>query len=47
MSHLSKFQEALARAGFDAAIIADKVGQRYLSGFDFDDGYVLVTQAAS
>lgn len=47
MSHLSNFQQALAREGFDAAIIADGVGQRYLSGFDFDDGYVLVTQTAS
>lgn len=43
MSHLSKFQEALTEAGFDAAVISDKVSQRYLSGFDFDDGYLIVT----
>ena len=47
MSHLSNFQAALAKAGFDAAIIGGKINQRYLSGFDFDDGYVLVTTKAS
>lgn len=47
MSHLSNFREALLAAGFDAAIVTDKVGQRYLSGFDFDDGYVLITASAS
>ncbi len=43
MSHLSKFQAALADKGFDAAIVSDKLNQHYLSGFDFDDGLVLVT----
>ena len=47
MSHLSKFRASLADAGFDAAIISNKINQRYLSGFDFDDGYVLVTQRES
>ena len=47
MSHLSKFRAALSVAGFDAAIISNKINQRYLSGFDFDDGYVLVTKGES
>ncbi|MBQ7347418.1 MAG: aminopeptidase P family protein [Clostridia bacterium] len=47
MSHLSNFQAALAQAGFDAAIISDKLNQRYLSGFAFDDGLVLVTKKQS
>lgn len=47
MSHLSKFQRALTEADFDAAIVSDKVNQRYLSGFDFDDGYLLVTREAA
>ena len=47
MSHLSNFKAALENAGFDAAIIGKKINQRYLSGFDFDDGYVLVTKGAS
>ena len=44
MSHLSAFRESLAKNGFDSAIISDKLNQRYLSGFDFDDGLLLVTQ---
>lgn len=44
MSHLSKFQAALSGAGFDAAIVSDHLNQRYLSGFDFEDGLVLVTK---
>ncbi len=45
MSHLTRFQAALAEKGFDAAIVSDKLNQRYLSGFDFDDGLVLVTRS--
>lgn len=47
MSHLSNFKNALQTKGFDAAIISDKLNQRYLSGFDFDDGLVLVTKGGS
>ena len=47
MSHLSNFKVALENAGFDAAIVSDKLNQRYLSGFDFDDGLVLVTKGGS
>ena len=43
MSHLKNFREALIREGFDAAIVSDSINQRYLSGFDFEDGLVLVT----
>ncbi len=44
MSHLERFQKLLVEKGFDAAIVSDKMNQRYLSGFDFDDGLVFVTQ---
>ncbi len=47
MSHLSNFKVALAKKGVDAAIISDKLNQRYLSEFDYDDGLVLVTKGAS
>ncbi len=47
VSHLSKFKAALVSSGADAAIISDKLNQRYLSGFDFDDGLLLVTAADS
>ncbi len=43
MSHLSDFRELLSKNGYDAAIVSDKLNQRYLSGFDFDDGLILVT----
>lgn len=47
MSHLSHFRALLEKNGKDAAIISDKTNQRYLSGFDFDDGLVLVTKGQS
>ena len=47
MSHLSQFKAALAKKGVDAAIVSDKLNQRYLSMFDFDDGLVLVTKGES
>ena len=43
MSHLSTFRNHLAQKGFSAAIISDKLNQLYLTGFDFEDGLVLVT----
>ena len=43
MSRLQKFRELLSSRGFDAAIITDPMNQRYLSGFDFQDGLVVVT----
>ncbi len=47
MSHLSNFKAALEKGGFDAAIVSEKINQRYLSDFDFDDGLVLVTSKKS
>ncbi len=47
MSHLQKFQNMLAERGYDAAIVSDSLNQRYLSGFDFDDGLVFVTQTSA
>ena len=47
MSRLSNFKDALAGAGFDAAIVSDHINQRYLSEFPFEDGLVLVTKEKS
>ena len=47
MTHLAKFKELLAQKGIDAAIVYEKVHQRYLSDFDFEDGLVLVTKGES
>ena len=47
MSHLQKFRAALVEQGADAAIIVCQANQKYLSGFFFDDGFVLVTKGKS
>jgi len=43
MSHLQKFQAALASLELDGALISSEVGQRYLTDFPFSDGYLLIT----
>ncbi len=47
MSHLSAFRQAVLEQGADAAIVSSTVNQRYLSGFDFSDGLVLLTRGQS
>ncbi|MBQ9806593.1 MAG: aminopeptidase P family protein [Clostridia bacterium] len=44
MSQLSKFREAIIARGADGAIVSDAINQRYLTGFDFSDGLVIVTK---
>ena len=44
MTHLNAFQSALNQNGADAAIISNDLNQRYLSGFAFEDGLLLVTK---
>ena len=43
MSKLQKLRAAMAEKGFDAVIISSEVNQRYITGFNFQDGLVLVT----
>ena len=47
MSHLSRFLDAIRKDGYDAAIVSGQLNQRYLSGFDFHDGLVVVTKGES
>ena len=47
MSRLSDFRALLAEHGYDAAIVSEGANQRYLSGFEFHDGLILVTRGAS
>lgn len=42
--HIRALQNKLNETGADAALLTDKLNQRYLSGFPFDDGLVLVTR---
>ena len=44
MSHLTGFREALTLRGADGAVVSDAINQRYLTGFDFSDGLVVVTR---
>ncbi len=43
MSHLTAFQDALKTRGYDAAILSCVANQRYLSGFEYHDGSMLIT----
>ena len=47
MTRAQRFALALKSAGADGAIISSQVNQRYLSGFDYSDGYILVTENES
>ncbi|MBO5203510.1 MAG: aminopeptidase P family protein [Clostridia bacterium] len=42
MTQLSRFQSALASTDADAAIISSELNIRYLCGFDYTDGYLLI-----
>ena len=44
MSNIKRFQQKLNEKGVDAALISSELHQRYLSGFNYTDGYILVTQ---
>ncbi len=44
MSRITKFTEKMIEAGADAALISSELNIRYLSGFNFTDGYILVTK---
>ena len=47
MPHLSAFCNSLAKEGFDAAILTSTKSQRYLAGFVYSDGYLLITPQKS
>ena len=42
MSHLSKLQDAMKAAKAEAIVVSSYVNQRYLSGLNYTDGYVVV-----
>ncbi len=43
MTQLKHFQKALANSEYDAAIVSSELNQRYLSDFDYTDGYILIS----
>ena len=44
MSHLTRLTAALSATEFDAVLLTSAVSQRWASGFDYTDGYILVTR---
>ena len=46
MTRLEKLRAALP-AGSDGIIVTDEINQRYLTGFAYTDGYVIVTRTAA
>ena len=42
MSHIQKLQAAMLEKGTEAIIISSELNQRYLSGFAYTDGYMLI-----
>ena len=42
MSHLKKLQAAMKTAGAEAIVVSSEVNQRYLSGLNYTDGFVVV-----
>ena len=47
MSHLSKLVEKLKESDAQALLVTSEVNQQYLSGFEYTDGYILVTENKS
>ena len=47
MSHLSRMIAKMQKDGAEAAIVTSEINQRYLTGFPFTDGYVVVTPKKS
>ena len=42
MSHLKKLQAAMKAAGAEAIVVSSEVNQRYLSGLNYTDGFVVI-----
>lgn len=42
MSHLKKLQAAMKTAGVEALVVSSEINQRYLSGLNYTDGFVVV-----
>ena len=43
MTRLAKFQSRITEIGADAIIVSSELSQRYLSGFAYTDGYLLIS----
>lgn len=43
MTQLKRFQQALKKGDADAALVSSEINQRYLSDFDYSDGYIVIS----
>lgn len=44
MTRLERFTKELCRTEYDAALISSQINQRYVSGFKYTSGYILITR---
>ncbi len=47
MRKLNKLRNEIKEQGIDALLVYDELNQRYLSDFDFSDGFLLITQTSA
>jgi len=45
MTNLKRMQDGLKSIGVDAVIVSSEISQRYLSDFNYTDGYILVSES--
>ena len=44
MSHIANLQTVMKKNSVEAILISSELNQRYLSGFNYTDGYMLILQ---
>ncbi len=47
MKRIDRFKAKMSEMGIDAAVLSSIINQRYMTGFDYTDGYVLITKNKS
>ncbi len=47
MTRLERFKAEMNEKGFEAAVLSSVINQRYMTDFDYTDGYVLITKGKS
>lgn len=44
MTHLERLRKEMKKNGFDAVVVSSEINQRYLGGFNYTDGLIVVTE---
>ena len=45
MTHLERLRKEMKKNGFDAVVVSSEINQRYLGGFNYTDGLIVVTES--